>query len=265
MSASDVATIEAVIDRINAGDIDLEGVASADFFSYHPEAEELDAAVVLAGYLRELAAAAPDVRISIPDLDVGEGGDLQGTAIVTGTWTADLWNGRPTGQGYRFELPLRLRRKDDGFAVAIDLETPAALAILRELGLVNPPDQMHLPTADPVVLDDLLLKLLFTGQVADKTCSHLLEVQMTDSDAQACNDCDPGEISPALRMCLSCGHVGCCDTAVHKHAKAHWEQTGHVLIRSMRMDEAWMWCYEDNAFLQQRRLDAIRSGLAGSA
>ena len=120
---------------------------------------------------------------------------------------------------------------------------------------------MHLPSPNPVVLDDFLVKLLFTGQVADKACSHLTDIRVVHPDATTCDDCTPDDIWPALRMCLTCGHVGCCDTATHKHAKSHWEETGHPLMRSIRMDEGWAWCYADNAMFQKRTLRGIAAEL----
>jgi uncharacterized UBP type Zn finger protein len=48
-----------------------------------------------------------------------------------------------------------------------------------------------------------------------------------------------------LRLCLSCGHVGCCDSSPGKHATAHHRETGHAVIRSFEPDEAWAWCYVD--------------------
>jgi hypothetical protein len=160
---------------------------------------------------------------------------------------------------------VRIRPIEERFAFEAVLDTPGALAILRRLGLVNPPDQMHLPPPHPVVLDDFLLKLLFTGQVADRECAHLADVRVTRTDATVCEECGPDDIWPALRMCLICGHVGCCDTSSAKHAKAHWEATGHPLIRSIRLDEGWIWCYEDNAVFQRRMLDRIAARLDGAA
>jgi uncharacterized UBP type Zn finger protein len=46
-------------------------------------------------------------------------------------------------------------------------------------------------------------------------------------------------------MCLSCGHVGCCDTSKNKHASKHFLQTSHPLIRSIEPGESWTWCYVD--------------------
>ncbi|CAM2866254.1 UBP-type zinc finger domain-containing protein [Prescottella defluvii] len=46
-----------------------------------------------------------------------------------------------------------------------------------------------------------------------------------------------------LRMCLTCGHVGCCDSSPHRHATGHFEQTGHPVMRSHEPGETWRWCY----------------------
>jgi uncharacterized UBP type Zn finger protein len=46
-------------------------------------------------------------------------------------------------------------------------------------------------------------------------------------------------------MCLTCGHVGCCDSSPHRHASEHFQQTGHPLMRSVEPGENWRWCYID--------------------
>jgi uncharacterized UBP type Zn finger protein len=48
-----------------------------------------------------------------------------------------------------------------------------------------------------------------------------------------------------LRLCLSCGHVGCCDDSPNRHATAHFRATQHPVIRSYEPGEAWGWCYAD--------------------
>jgi hypothetical protein len=49
----------------------------------------------------------------------------------------------------------------------------------------------------------------------------------------------------ALRLCLTCGHVGCCDSSPHRHAAAHHAGTGHPVMRSFEPGESWRWCYVD--------------------
>jgi CPA1 family monovalent cation:H+ antiporter len=62
----------------------------------------------------------------------------------------------------------------------------------------------------------------------------------------ACEDClAEGTTWVHLRMCLSCGQVGCCDSSVGRHANRHYEGTGHPVMRSVEQGEAWRWCYVD--------------------
>lgn len=62
-----------------------------------------------------------------------------------------------------------------------------------------------------------------------------------------CEDCVAlGETVWAhLRLCLTCGHVGCCDSSPHRHAESHWKETGHPIMRSFEPGESWRWCYDD--------------------
>jgi uncharacterized UBP type Zn finger protein len=53
-----------------------------------------------------------------------------------------------------------------------------------------------------------------------------------------------------LRLCLECGHVGCCDDSPNRHATKHFHKTRHPLIASYEPDEAWMWCYVDEVFFE---------------
>ncbi len=52
-----------------------------------------------------------------------------------------------------------------------------------------------------------------------------------------------------LRVCLTCGHVGCCDDSLNKHATAHFHATHHPVMASGEVGENWAWCYVDNAML----------------
>lgn len=257
-----IERITALLERFSDGDLDaIDALVAPQFFSHVPEDGEPTATQVYRGFAEQLKAAAPDLRVTMPDLAPASGDVLAGEAVLSGTWTGELWGVPPTGERLEFRLPVRVRPRGDGFAFEVGLDAPGALTVLRALGLVNPPDEMHLPPPHPVVIDDFLMRVIFTAQVADKPCPHLAEVAVVRTDARSCDDCAPDEIWPALRLCLLCGHVGCCDTSTNKHAKAHWEQTGHPLIRSIRMDEGWIWCYEDNAFFQRRTLERLAGQL----
>lgn len=49
-----------------------------------------------------------------------------------------------------------------------------------------------------------------------------------------------------LRLCLECGHVGCCDSSPMKHATQHFNESGHAVIRTFEPGESWRWCFVDN-------------------
>ena len=62
-----------------------------------------------------------------------------------------------------------------------------------------------------------------------------------------CVECDStGDWWVHLRRCAECGHVGCCDDSLNKHATAHWRETGHPVIQSFEPGEDWFWNYETN-------------------
>jgi uncharacterized UBP type Zn finger protein len=81
-----------------------------------------------------------------------------------------------------------------------------------------------------------------------EACTHLDEVAVLELPAEVagCEDClrDGGKWLH-LRICLTCGHVGCCDNSPGKHATAHHHATAHPLIRSLEPGEDWSWCYVD--------------------
>jgi uncharacterized UBP type Zn finger protein len=73
--------------------------------------------------------------------------------------------------------------------------------------------------------------------------------QMPDA-VDGCAEClEAGTPWCHLRICLECGHVGCCDSSPSKHATAHARETAHPLIRSVQPGEDWSWCYLDQIAL----------------
>ena len=61
-----------------------------------------------------------------------------------------------------------------------------------------------------------------------------------------CEEClRDGSTWVHLRLCMTCGHVGCCDSSVEKHATSHYAETGHPVMRSFEPGEAWRWCFVD--------------------
>ena len=265
MADDDIASVRALLAQYSSGDVEaVSKLIAPEFFTYVPGGDEPTATELYVGFAAELKAAAPDLTIDIPDLAAGEDGLLHGTARVAGTLTGTLWGIPPSGEQHVFEIPLIVRPIEGRYAFNLALDTPGVIAILRSIGFVNVADEMHLPPRNPVVISDFILKLAFTGQVADKPCAHLADVRVIHPIGDVCDDCAPGEIWPTVRLCLICGHLGCCDTSTNKHARGHWEATGHALMRSIRMDEGWIWCYPDSALFQKRTLDAIEARLVAS-
>lgn len=83
-----------------------------------------------------------------------------------------------------------------------------------------------------------------------KTCSHVDQIADVEPSAAGCEDClRTGDSWVHLRMCLVCGHVGCCDSSRNRHARRHWQETGHPLIQSAEPGETWRWCYVDEVSL----------------
>lgn len=81
-----------------------------------------------------------------------------------------------------------------------------------------------------------------------ETCSHLDHVLVTELPASVdgCADClAAGTPWLHLRICLECGHVGCCDSSPMQHATAHAAASGHPIIRSLEPGERWSWCFPD--------------------
>ena len=82
-------------------------------------------------------------------------------------------------------------------------------------------------------------------------CQHFDQIRDVRPSAKGCEDClKAGDAWIGLRLCLTCGHVGCCDDSKNTHATAHFNQTQHPLIRSLEAGEKWGWCYVDKVLFE---------------
>jgi monovalent cation/hydrogen antiporter len=94
-------------------------------------------------------------------------------------------------------------------------------------------------------LDDELV----TSRQRAGDCAHLREAPkiVKPRTPEGCEEClRDGTKWVHLRLCLSCGHVGCCDSSTEKHGAAHYRETSHPVMRSIEPGEAWRWCYVDD-------------------
>lgn len=77
-------------------------------------------------------------------------------------------------------------------------------------------------------------------------CTHQDQMQVVTPSGNGCEDClRTGDHWVHLRLCLECGHVGCCDSSKNKHATQHFHASGHPIIKSFEPGEEWGWCYVD--------------------
>jgi len=83
-----------------------------------------------------------------------------------------------------------------------------------------------------------------------KTCTHRDQIRPVEPTTNGCEEClATGDPWVQLRMCLTCGHVGCCDSSINKHATRHYRATKHPIMRSIEPGESWIWCYVDEMML----------------
>jgi uncharacterized UBP type Zn finger protein len=81
-------------------------------------------------------------------------------------------------------------------------------------------------------------------------CTHLDQIRQVKASAYGCEEClKMKDHWVHLRMCLTCGHVGCCDSSKNTHATKHFHTTGHPIVRSVEPGENWRWCYVDELLM----------------
>jgi CPA1 family monovalent cation:H+ antiporter len=131
-----------------------------------------------------------------------------------------------------------LRLRDEGRADHVVLRVVLSTLDLEETMLDRIDDQeSRLAESEMLPVDTI-----------EAPCEHL-----QDSDScveprtpEGCEEClRDGTTWVHLRLCLQCGHVGCCDSSEMKHATAHFHETQHPVMRSIEPGEAWRWCFVD--------------------
>jgi uncharacterized UBP type Zn finger protein len=82
-------------------------------------------------------------------------------------------------------------------------------------------------------------------------CTHLNFVVTATPNASGCEECLAiGDTWVHLRLCRTCGHVGCCDESKNKHATKHFRSTKHPIMTSLERGEDWSWCYVDELMME---------------
>jgi uncharacterized UBP type Zn finger protein len=86
--------------------------------------------------------------------------------------------------------------------------------------------------------------------MAKQPCAHVAQIRAVTPSANGCEEClKIGSEWVHLRICLICGHVGCCDSSPNKHATKHYHSTKHPVMRSFEPGESWGWCYVDELMI----------------
>ena len=88
-----------------------------------------------------------------------------------------------------------------------------------------------------------------SAPIKNPPCDHAAALRSAPAPhARGCEEClKSGGRWLHLRVCLECGHVGCCDSSPNRHATAHFHETSHALMGSMEPGERWGWCFVDEA------------------
>jgi len=96
--------------------------------------------------------------------------------------------------------------------------------------------------------------MMDTGQTVpadlEPGCDHVASTHAVHPSAEGCEEClRDGTRWVHLRICMECGHVGCCDSSPERHSRAHWESSGHAIMRSGEPGETWGYCFADDLML----------------
>jgi tellurite resistance protein TerC len=128
----------------------------------------------------------------------------------------------------------------------------AVMLVLAALKLATS-DLFHVPPLVALGAIVLIVSLSVIASLAfpGKKCIHRDEIADVTPNTSGCEEClKSGEQWVQLRICLKCGHVGCCDSSKNKHATAHFQASGHPVMRTLQPGESWKWCYVDRMYVE---------------
>lgn len=92
---------------------------------------------------------------------------------------------------------------------------------------------------------------LTANQRASKLCTHTDAAKEVGYAEHICPECVArGDTWVQLRICMMCGHVGCCDSSKNRHARTHYQSSGHPIIKTIETGPDWAWCYPDDTYLK---------------
>jgi monovalent cation:H+ antiporter-2, CPA2 family len=176
-----------------------------------------------------------------------------GAPVLGRSWEELRFPGRLLSlkrQGVEVSVDPERQKLAEGDEVAIEASASAfaEAALLFAVAGAAPPLR--------TVREPLRAEWIDTGKAlalsvgSGSTCAHAGEIRDVYPSAPGCEDClRTGDSWVHLRVCMSCGHMGCCDSSPNRHATRHYERTAHPIMRSMEPGESWGWCFVDKVEL----------------
>jgi CPA2 family monovalent cation:H+ antiporter-2 len=246
-------------DRVIAEELESVVALFADVMrSYDLPAEDIErheGSVRRGGY----AALRADGRPPAPLVECELGPDCLSRRTVT------VREGAPAAALSVGEVPLVVERLRRGGAEWANPPRDVSLRAGDELVLAGTPEAFahaaplfRIGTLDPAALAEATTDVrtvvdterAIELRVAPGGCAHAGQIGRVMPSARGCEDClRTGDRWIHLRICMTCGHVGCCDSSPNRHATAHHGATGHPIVRSLEPGEDWGWCYADELML----------------
>jgi CPA2 family monovalent cation:H+ antiporter-2 len=139
-------------------------------------------------------------------------------------------------------------RAGDELALAGTAEAFVRAAPLFRVGTLDPVALAEATAQTRTVVDTE--RAVELPVAANAGCGHVDQIHRVTPSARGCEDClRTGDRWVHLRICMTCGHVGCCDSSPNKHATAHYRTVGHPIVKSLEPGETWGWCYPDELAL----------------
>jgi CPA2 family monovalent cation:H+ antiporter-2 len=263
---------EAGVDRVIAEELEsVVGLFADVLRDYHIAAEEIDAheeAMRQGGYAALLRDPAKGEQ-SVVECDIPEDCFDTRTVTIRAGALATLDSLASFALEDKYGITLRsLRRKGEvmsdppvDFILQAGDElvlrgTAAAFAASAPLFRpqtttpINGDSEPATPINSKGIDTEQVIKLETDPNASPASCTHLKMARAVMPSARGCEEClQMGDTWVHLRICMTCGHVGCCDSSKNKHASKHYPATDHPIIKSLERGEDWAWCYADETYL----------------
>ena len=159
------ARAQKFVHALNRGELEsVERYLTPEFFAHTPQKDEPTQIEVYRELLNDLRAAFPDLHIELSDLR-HDADLLRGQALLTGTHSGPIWGAPASGNSVAWNVAVALRMVQERFAISLeDVNVPDLMNVLRQFELLPPAEKMDRPHKYPVVIPEIIIKAIFTGQ-----------------------------------------------------------------------------------------------------